>query len=574
MFLGFRTRLFASRAGTRGVVLYLVALLMVPFVAMIGVAVDFGQLLLVKNQLAAAIDAAALDIGATPGLTQAQAQAQAQAYVNANFTTQYPLATAAVSPPALTATTISLSATATVQTVFLKILGSGYNTLSASVSTQVTLAQNYLEVVLVLDNTSSMSQMYGSTTGIDGLKQAAITLVDTLFALPNSQQYVKIGIVPFTNAVNVGMEYATASWIDKTGATAMTRENIDVPAGTSLIAFASKLATDASKPSWAWGGCVRQRTEKVNGADVNYDVQDIAPDPANPDTLFTPFFAPDEPDGANSAGNDDCTCPAGQDCTCKSIPHTNPWLYDGSCWNAAHPELNQKCIAKYTTTPRPLSVAGLSLQNGTPGPNYGCTVAPILRLTNDSAAVLNEINSMYPLGNTVIPAGLMWGWHLLSPNGPFISNGVSDGVPYSDPQAIKVIILVTDGENNIWKPSNGPLYNGFDLSVYNSYGYGAGPHLNLLPVQNSTQDQPDYNLDQKELQLCTNIKNVQDANGKKGRILLYTIGFGSSIKATTQQLLQQCATNNSTYFYSPTSDTLITAFQKIAVGLSKLRIAK
>ena len=78
MFLGFRTRLLPPGPAPRGVVLYLVALLMVPFVAIIGVAVDFGQLLLVKNQLAAAIDAAALDIGATPGLTQAQAQAQAR----------------------------------------------------------------------------------------------------------------------------------------------------------------------------------------------------------------------------------------------------------------------------------------------------------------------------------------------------------------------------------------------------------------------------------------------------------------------------------------------------------------
>ena len=114
-------------------------------------------------------------------------------------------------------------------------------------------------------------------------------------------------------------------WIDNTCRRCDTRENIDVPAGTSLIAFRpSKLATDASKPSWAWGGCVRQRTEKVNGADVNYDVQDIAPDPANPDTLFTPFFAPDEPDGADSGGNDDCTCPAGQDCTCNNIASHEP----------------------------------------------------------------------------------------------------------------------------------------------------------------------------------------------------------------------------------------------------------
>ena len=45
MFRGIRAKLSAFRAGTRGIVLYLVALLMVPFVVLIGVAVDMGQLL-------------------------------------------------------------------------------------------------------------------------------------------------------------------------------------------------------------------------------------------------------------------------------------------------------------------------------------------------------------------------------------------------------------------------------------------------------------------------------------------------------------------------------------------------
>ena len=522
MFLGVRAKLCAFRAGTRGIVLYLVALLMIPFVALIGVAVDVGQLLLVKNQLASAIDAAALDIGANPGLTQAQAQAQAQAYINANFSTQYPSATISVSPPVMTSTTVGITATATINTVFIRILGSSYNTLSANVSTQVALAQNYLEVVLVLDNTGSMASMYGSMPGIQGLRLAASTLVNTLFAADPAQKYVKIGVVPFTENVNVGTQYANAAWIDNANAAnSMSQEYIGVPTGTGLITFASALATAANKPSWAWGGCVRQRTEP-------YDIADVSPDGATPATLFTPFFAPDEPD---------------QSPNCNGSFFLNNYLCDQSCWkssSAADQQADQRCITKYTTSP---AAAGGGWFGGfTAGPNAMCTIQQIIRLSNDQTAITNEINAMQASGNTVIPAGLMWGWHLLSPNGPFY-----DGVPYSDTKTIKVIILVTDGYNDV---SGGN--NGINQSVYNAYGYGSGPHLNLVSVPPGVnRPQPEYNADVKLQNLCNNIKAVQDANGKPGRIILYTIGFGSGIDNYGLSFLQQCATSNSTYLIQP-----------------------
>jgi Flp pilus assembly protein TadG len=590
MFRSVRARLSAFRADTRGVVLYLVALLMVPFVVLLGVAIDFGQLLLAKNQLASAIDAAALDIGATPGLTQAQAEAQANAYVSANFSTQYPSAT--LSPltvvlqstgntPCPQAPAVSITAKLTTKTAFLQVIG--YKTLSAKVETCVTSAANKLEVVLVLDNTASMEQMYGTMKGIDGVKQAATTLVNTLFASSAGEQFVKVGIVPFTGAVNIAnpndasiSKTSPPAWIDNSNAAgSLSQEAIDVPAGTGLVDFAKQLSDKTGNASWAWGGCVRQRNEP-------YDLQDVAPNASNPDTLFTPFFAPDEPDGASFSPIP--TAPGaqiGDDCTGTNIQHANSWLCDLSCWQSgvtvsnealesSYDELaaNEKCITRYGS-PKALDQTNFLATNGSAGPNYLCTVQPIIRLTNKQNDILNEINAMYAQGNTVIPAGLMWGWHLLSPNGPF-----NDGVPYSNSDTIKVIILVTDGDNNIWKPSNGQLYGGFNKSVFSAYGYGKDKHLQLYSVPVGVyRDVPNYTLDQKELQLCENIKAVKDAKGKPGRILLYTIAFGN-VSEYSQGLLQQCATNTSTYFNNPTSDDLVATFQKIATGLSKLRIAK
>ena len=150
-------------ADERGVAAYLAAAFFMTFLTVAGVAVDVGQLLVAKYRLAAAIDAAALNVAATPGLTAAQAQSQAQAFVDANFTSQSKARLSAISVQ-LGSTTVSITATTTVNTALVKVLG--YRTLSTTVTNQVAYAQNNIEVALVLDNTGSMSQKAGSATKI------------------------------------------------------------------------------------------------------------------------------------------------------------------------------------------------------------------------------------------------------------------------------------------------------------------------------------------------------------------------------------------------------------------------
>ena len=149
----------------------------------------------------------------------------------------------------------------------------------------------------------------------------------------------------------------------------------------------------------------------------------------------------------------------------------------------------------------------------------------------------------------------MWGWHLLSPIGPF-----GDGVTYSDTKTTKAIVMVTDGKNDVGGGSNG-----FNKSVFSAYGYadnGNNPHLN------STD--PEGVLDQKFLTLCSHIKALKDENGNP-RVLLYVIGLGTDVNTN---LLQQCPTDSSMYFTNTTTAQLITTFQNIALGLNKLRVSK
>ena len=139
-------------------------------------------------------------------------------------------------------------------------------------------------------------------------------------------------------------------------------------------------------------------------------MSDTAPTSSNPDTLFVPFFWPDEPDSDNNNGD----------------YYTNNYLNDHTTSNGS---AAQKNTDKYVSST-------VSWQSGkkdttfpyTSGPNYGCP-RPILPLTDNRTDVESAIDAMvaYPAMGTYIPTGLAWGWRVLSPGAPF-----TEGVGPSD----------------------------------------------------------------------------------------------------------------------------------------------
>jgi hypothetical protein len=78
-------------------------------------------------------------------------------------------------------------------------------------------------------------------------------------------------------------------------------------------------------------------------------------------------------------------------------------------------------------------------------------------LTNNQGQVISAIEQLQPKGNTVIPAGELWGWRVLSPGEPH-----SEGSAYDDEKWVKAVVLVTDGENYVSGRNgnhNGSSYN-------------------------------------------------------------------------------------------------------------------
>jgi hypothetical protein len=439
-------------------------------------------------------------------------------------------------------------------------------------------ASTQLELALVLDNTGSMNcgttvqssctsnwSNPSSTSRIAGLKTAANSMVNILMPEGSSNQYVKIAVVPFEGAVNTGYSSNNVpSWLEwsDTGSAAWDGVNFNkrntstgasCTSGTNCKYIGHKWLFDklhAKNSSVKWEGCVEMRASP-------YDVSDTTPTSATPNTMFVPFFWPDEPDSSNDNG----------------YSYQNNYLNDkgtfttGSGRNVKEdPASAQKSFDKYYPSS---STSNIQFQSGAPdttfpfenGPNYGCP-RPIVPLTNVKTTITSSLNNLvaYPAMGTFIPSGLAWGWHVLSPNEPF-TQGVGPSDPAYD-KTLKAIVLLTDGENSLTAVSN---TNG---SIFSSYNYVKSTDANgNYHLGSNNASTAGDNMNTKTSTLCTNIKNAN--------IRLYTITFGS-IPSSAETLMSNCASvvNGETqYYHAPSNSDLQDIFTKIGKDLSDIHLS-
>lgn len=182
----------------------------VPLLLAAGSAIDMVKANNAKTVLQVAVDEAAL-AGATSKITNlAQLDKLVRKYVSGNQ------AKSVVDYSKSDVTYGTIPATGS---FFVKVEGKmktsfmglvGYSTIDVDAYAEVEQGGNALELALVLDNTASMN----SEGRLAALKVSAKNLVSTIMDNAPSGAYVKIGIVPFSNYVNVGMSNRNKSWID------------------------------------------------------------------------------------------------------------------------------------------------------------------------------------------------------------------------------------------------------------------------------------------------------------------------------------------------------------------------
>lgn len=506
----------------RGMTLPLLAVSMVAVTSMVGMAIDTARMQLVQSKLQFSLDAAGLAAGST--VSTATLNTEVAKYLGANFNGYLGATLTGTSATVdSTNTIISLSATATLPTTFMAV--AGVQTITVTANSQISRAVTGLELVLVLDNTGSMSNPagQGGVTKLQALQSAATTLVNTLFASNPPVGKLWVGVVPFSQAVNIGTGHPT--WMNT------TYDN-------SMLDTSGTTATTDWGPSGSWAGCVDSRGN-------NEDITDDPPVTSSTQTLFNQYYwysdslNPDSGTVTNSGYNNWKQC-------------TKRWNH---CKNGSCTIVSGSCSTKngFTCTPTtPSCTYSSPLNQTTTGPNYLCP-QEITPMTNDKTTLLNAINAMQARGDTIINQGLEWGWNMISPRWQGFWGGTmnSNGLPlaYNTHGMSKAIVLLTDGTNTI------------DNTAHGAYWFLGD---NKLGTTNSSTAVATLNT--RTNQLCTAMKN----NG----IYIYTIALGTDPTAAGLSMLQSCATASNYYFNSPSTSQLQGIFSAIGDSLSNLRVSK
>ncbi len=543
-------RLWADR---RGAIAPMAAVSLIPALIGVGAAMDVSRLISSKTALQDAVDSANLALGRMPQTsTTAEMQDKARAWIEAN-TSEAGIQNLVVKPPVRTTGQIQLDVTGRVPTTFSQFLGLDF--MAVEGHSTVKYGTSHVELALVLDNTGSMAQ----DGKLDALKVAANTLVNSLEASSNlsgDANALKIGVVPFSMTVNVGSQYkGQITWL-RGDMPAAYGSSADVVGG-STHPDRFLLFTALNNP---WQGCVESRPQP-------YDISDAPPNATKPETMFVPFFAPDEPDagyyklgsstyymnsndnGSRTSYNNYISDAYTSDTTGSSNNITSPsngsqrWLQ------------RQQNVAKYVSTSFSSS-AGYWGGSDKVGPNSGCDVTSLQRLTTDMSAVRTKLSKMIAVGDTEIPLGLVWGWHLLSPNTPF-----ADGVAYNTAGTLKIVVLVTDGQNT-YNSNNNP-----NASFYTAYAYAAAQRIAGSTSAAATASA----LDDRLTQLCANMKTPKNTDGND-HVIIYTVPVGVT-DANIKSRLQACASKPEYYIDVANAAGLQGAFANIAGSISGLRVA-
>ncbi len=402
----------------------------------------------------------------------------------------------------------------------------GITSLDVRVASRVVKGDGNVEVALVLDNSGSMAGQ-----PIADLATAAQNLVGVVFTGAEQSDRVKVAVVPFSGAVNVGADNKDSAWIDQAGISPINGANFatNVP----RLQMFDKLNAD-------WRGCVEARP-------APHDTTDSAAVTSQPETLFVPMFAPDEPDSNNDDGasyGNSYIADDGGACTPQPTVCTS-YNRRGTCT-----QWQKTPLAAATAQSRTCKYDGATVPSTVPGPNYMCDSSSILPLTATRSELDAKLGGMAAKGNTNIPEGIMWGWRALSPGAP-----LTEGRPYETPNNDKVLVLMTDGANTYTATSN------HNKSYYGAHGYGAAGRLGTTYTNAAYVSR----MNQKTQAACT--------NAKAAGIKIYTVAFRLETDPTTLSLLQGCATEASMAFRASDGAALVAAFERIGSEISKLRVS-
>ena len=453
------------------------ALTFVSLVTAAGGGIDVSRALVAKSRLATALDSAALAVGATNGLSNQQMTDLANLYFNAN----YPVGALGTHNPVVVmphGQSISLSVTGSIPTTLLQIMH--LNQFDLQVDNEVVRSVTKLRVALVLDNTGSMTETDATgTSKISALITASHQLLTQLQNAAVNPGDVQVAIIPFAKDVNAGAASFNANWLRWT----------------------------------EWDSSVNPSGQASNTGSWNPVVvcsgSNACSCAAYPNTLDT------------------LAHPAST-CTCAGV--NNAKVCTNKTWVPNNHNTWQGCVMDRDQNKDTQNDTSTMVDTTTlfPAEQYNAcpTLASLMSLSFDWAALNTKIDAMVAGGGTNQTIGLAWGWQALSQGSPLLA-------PPIDPTFQNVIVLLSDGLNtqDRW-PANG---NGFN---------------------------PSPAVDARMAIAC--------ANAKAANVMIYTV----LVMSGNSSVLQACASDQTKYFELTTAGEIVTAFNQIGTELANLHLSR
>lgn len=330
---------------------------------------------------------------------------------------------------------------------------------------------------------------------IGALRSASADLLNILFGPQSSIDTLWVSVVPYVASVNIGTN--RTGWLVK--------DSLD----QTLYA------------PHQWRGCVEARATPDDESDE--------PPGTSP---FRPFYWESTLGKYTPKGDND--------------------------WGASKPPTDEASIDPKKS---------FTNNNNNTGPNLGCG-QPIAGLDNNRDRLLAIVGSLRTASRTgtMAPLGLQAGWATISPRwrGLWGTNVWGSATPaglpfdYDTPYMQKVIVMMTDGNNN-WYDWPDALPD----SDYTAYGRRSEGRLGVTSAGAATTE-----INNRMLRMCSLIK--------ARHITIYTITLqtGSALSTETKDLYRKCASQPSFYFDTPSTTQLRGVFQQIGTQLSNLRLEK
>lgn len=202
----------------------------------------------------------------------------------------------------------------------------------------------------------------------------------------------------------------------------------------------------------------------------------------------------------------------------------------------------------------------------------------IQALSQDKVSLNNQIDQLKPRSNTSIFLGMKWGVALLDPsfntiNTGLVGAGLVDQVfsnrpaAYSDPETLKTVILMTDGQNVATDRIDNRYYNsGSERAHWARYNFGwwLDNYVSYRYRDNWYYQKYSANKGDALLSsICTAAKSQ--------KIVVWSIGF--EVTNNGADVMQDCASSPS-HFFRVEGVEISEAFEAIARQINQLRLTQ